>query len=52
MTMNLLGLAITAILVAVGVWLAVSIAEMRKNQDCVLQGRPNCAKLNIPPAER
>ena len=39
MTMNVLGLVVTTILVVVGVWLAVSIAEMRKNQDCCLQGR-------------
>ena len=30
--------------------LATSIAEMRRNQDCVLSGRRNCAQLNVPPA--
>lgn len=42
MTMNALALLVTALLVAVGVWLALSIAEMVKNQDCFLQGRRNC----------
>ena len=38
------------VLVAIGVWLATAIAEMRRNQDCVLSGRRNCAQLNVPPA--
>jgi hypothetical protein len=48
MTMNALALLVTTILVAVGLWLAVSIAEMVKNQDCFLQGRRNCEKIVIP----
>lgn len=46
------GLAFTfcIVLVAIGVWLATTIAEMRRNQDCVLSGRRNCAQLNVPPA--
>jgi hypothetical protein len=52
MGMNALALAVTTILVVVGVWLAVSIAEMRKNQDCYLQGGRNCNQLMIPTAER
>jgi len=52
MTMNALALVVTTILVVVGIWLAVSIAEMRKNQDCYLQGRHNCNQLMIPQAER
>ena len=51
MTMNVLALAVTIILVLVGVWLAVSIAEMRKNQDCYLQGGRNCDQLSIPRTE-
>lgn len=52
MIVNVLGLTVTLVLVVIGVWLANSISEMRKNQDCVLQGRHNCAQLKIPPAER
>ena len=46
------GLAFVAcvVLAAIGIWLATSIAEMRRNQDCVLSGRRNCAQLNVPPA--
>jgi hypothetical protein len=48
MTMNGLALLVTTLLVIVGVWLASSIAEMVKNQDCFLQGRRNCETIIIP----
>jgi len=47
---NGLAFAFCIVLVAIGVWLATTIAEMRRNQDCVLSGRRNCAQLNVPPA--
>jgi len=47
---NGLAFAFCLVLVAIGVWLATAIAEMRRNQDCVLSGRRNCAQLNVPPA--
>lgn len=52
MTMNALALVAVTILVVVGVWLAISIADMRKAQDCYLQGGRNCNQLVIPQAER
>jgi hypothetical protein len=36
-----------AALIAAGLWLADTMAEMRKNQDCVLSGRRNCAPIEI-----
>jgi hypothetical protein len=47
---NGLAFAFLLLLVAIGVWLATSIAEMRRNQDCVLSGRRNCANVIVPPA--
>ena len=47
---NGLAFAFLLLLVAIGVWLATSIAEMRRNQDCVLSGRRNCANVTVPPA--
>jgi hypothetical protein len=47
---NGLAFAFCIALVVIGVWLATSIAEMRKNQDCVLSGRRNCANVITPPA--
>jgi hypothetical protein len=47
---NGLGFGFCVVLVLVGVWLANSIADMRRNQDCVLSGRRNCANVAVPPA--
>ena len=46
---NGLAFAFVLLLVVAGVWLANAIAEMRRNQDCVLSGRRNCAQVNVPP---
>ncbi len=32
----------------VGIWLAMSIADLRKTQDCVLMGRRDCAHISAP----
>jgi len=48
MTNNVLALGFCILLVAVGIWLANTIAEMRRNQDCVLSGRRNCANVSVP----
>ena len=39
---------ITVALTAVGIWLAMSIADLRKTQDCVLMGRRDCARISTP----
>jgi hypothetical protein len=36
------------VLVGVGIWLAISIADLRKTQDCVLMGRRDCAHIVAP----
>jgi hypothetical protein len=48
MYMNVIGFFACALLVAAGVWIANAIAELRKNQDCVLSGRHDCAHLDAP----
>jgi hypothetical protein len=48
---NVLAFAFCAVLAAIGIWLATAIAEMRRNQDCVLSGRRNCANVSVPPAD-
>ena len=52
MITNLVALAFTALLVVGGLWMANKIAEMRKNQDCVLSGRRGCSPVEIPSADR
>ena len=46
------GLAFIAcvVLAVIGIWLATAIAEMRRNQDCVLSGRRGCTSVVVPPA--
>jgi hypothetical protein len=52
MLTNAIGVALIAILIGTGVWLAHAIADMRKTQDCVLSGRRNCAPIELPPSNR
>ena len=52
MKMNLLALVVTILLVVSGVWIAETIAEMRKIQDCFLAGGRNCAPIAVPPVQR
>jgi hypothetical protein len=47
---NGLGLLACILLVAGGIWIANVMAEMRRNQDCVLSGRGNCAPIAAPSA--
>lgn len=48
MLANLAAFAFTVALTAIGIWLAVSIADLRKTQDCVLMGRRDCAHISTP----
>jgi len=48
MLANVAALAFTVALTAIGIWLAVSIADLRKTQDCVLMGRRDCARIATP----
>lgn len=48
MMTNLAALAFTVALTVIGFWLATSIADMRKTQDCVLMGRRDCANIPTP----
>ena len=48
MMVNLLAFGVLAFIVFCGIWLANTMSEMRKNQDCVLSGRTNCAPIRCP----
>jgi hypothetical protein len=37
-----IGLVITVLLLAVGIWLARELSSASKLQDCVMSGRTNC----------
>ena len=49
MLANVAALAFTVALTAIGIWLAVAIADLRKTQDCVLMGRRDCARISVTP---
>jgi hypothetical protein len=51
MLANVAAIAFTVALMAIGIWLAVSVADMRKTQDCVLTGRRDCAHIYAPHGE-
>jgi hypothetical protein len=50
MLANTAAFALTVVLIATGIWLAMSIAEMRNTQDCVLMGRRDCARISSQPS--
>ncbi len=52
MKVNGLALVATIILVVAGIWIAETMAQMRKNQDCVLTGRSGCTPIKVPIAPR
>ncbi len=47
MLMNVIGIAIVVLLVSAGVWIADTIANMEKAQDCAMQGRQNCSPIDV-----
>ena len=48
MLANIAGFAFTIALMAIGIWLVMSIADLRKTQDCVLMGRRDCVRISAP----
>jgi hypothetical protein len=48
MLANLAAFAFTIALTAVGIWLAMNIADLRRTQDCVLMGRRDCVRISTP----
>jgi hypothetical protein len=47
MTVNIAAFAVVLALIGVGIWLADTMAQMRKNQDCVLSGRRGCTPVEF-----
>jgi hypothetical protein len=48
MLMNFIAIAIVTLLIGAGVWMADTITDIQYDQDCVLQGRSNCAPIEAP----
>lgn len=47
MIVNAAAFIIVAALIGAGLWLADTMASMRKNQDCVLSGRRGCTPVEV-----
>jgi hypothetical protein len=52
MLANGVAFAFCLFLVIAGVWLVSTLAQMRKDQDCVLSGRRGCTPVEVPVRSR
>jgi hypothetical protein len=52
MWVNAAVFVIVAGLIGAALWLADTMADMRRNQDCVLSGRPGCTHVDAGPTKR
>ena len=52
MLANIAAFAFTVALTAIGIWLAISIADLRRTQDCVLMGRRDCVRITGTETDR
>ncbi len=48
MRINAAAMVVVGLLIWCGYWLFDTLAEMRKAQDCILSGRTNCARIEVP----
>jgi hypothetical protein len=48
MITNVLAFAFVAALIGAGLWLADTMASLRKKEDCVMSGRRGCAPVEVP----
>ena len=49
---NAVMLGFFAVLVALGIWLLGTMADVRKAQDCAAQGPRNCVPIDVPERTR
>jgi len=47
MVNNLLACVVLCLIVYCGIWIADTMAQMRRDQDCVLTGHTNCAPIKV-----
>jgi hypothetical protein len=47
MMVNVAALVFVVALIGAGIWLADTMARMRKDQDCVLSGRRGCTPVEV-----
>jgi hypothetical protein len=47
MLMNAAAMVFIALLIGAGLWIVNTMADLRKNQDCVLSGRRGCTPVEM-----
>jgi hypothetical protein len=47
MTVNVAAFVFVLALIGAGLWLAETMAQLRKDEDCVLSGRRGCAPVEV-----
>src|SRR5215472_9173742 len=52
MRTNAAAIIVVGLLIWCGYWLFDTLAEMRRTQDCILSGRTNCARIDLPTTAR
>jgi hypothetical protein len=52
MLVNAAVFVVVAGLIGAALWLADTMADMRRNQDCVLSGRAGCTHVDVEPSSR
>jgi hypothetical protein len=52
MIVNAIAFAFIVMLTLAGIWLAETLALLRKNQDCAFSGRRNCTPIDIHTTDR
>jgi hypothetical protein len=48
-TASLAGFAVALLLGLIGLWVADGLAQVSKLEDCLLQGRMNCERIELSP---
>lgn len=48
MLMNVIAIAVVMLLIGFGVWITDTISDLQREQDCMMQGRGNCAPIEVP----
>jgi hypothetical protein len=48
-TSSLAGFAVALFLGLLGLWVATGLAQVSKLEDCLLQGRMNCERIELSP---
>jgi hypothetical protein len=52
MVMNAIAAAVCLLLMVAGLWIANTMAQLRKTEDCLFSGRRTCAPLDLPANDR